>query len=80
MALRDDILNPISESSPAGDNLRYAPIYDRIKDARRQDDDAPQGEWQRERKLAEYPVVVKLASERIHRPSRGAGTDSPARQ
>ena len=65
MPLREDILNPISESSPAGENLRYAPVYDKIKEARRQDDDAPQGDWQHERKVAEYPVVIKLASEAI---------------
>jgi type VI secretion system protein ImpA len=65
MPLREDILNPISESNPAGESLRYAPVYDKIKEARRQDDDAPQGEWQRERKLADYPVVIKLASESI---------------
>jgi type VI secretion system protein ImpA len=65
MPLRDDILQAVSADNPAGDNLRYAPVYDKIKEARRQDDDAAQGEWQRERKLAEYPVVIRLASEAI---------------
>jgi type VI secretion system protein ImpA len=65
MPLRDDILNPISADNPAGENLRYAPVYDKIKEARRQDDDAPQGEWQRERKVADHGVVLKLASEAI---------------
>jgi type VI secretion system protein ImpA len=65
MPLREDILNPVSDDKPAGENLRYTLVYDKIKEARRQDDDAPQGEWQRERKVAEYPVVVKLASEAI---------------
>jgi type VI secretion system protein ImpA len=70
MPLREDILQPISETNPAGENLRYAPVYDKIKEARRQDDDANQGEWQRERKLAEYPVVIKLASEAIAKKSK----------
>ncbi|MCX6624374.1 MAG: type VI secretion system protein TssA, partial [Acidobacteria bacterium] len=65
MPLRDDLLNPIPGDNPSGENLRYAPVYDKIKDARRQDDDAPQGEWQRERKVADWPLVVKLASESI---------------
>ena len=65
MPLRDDILQPISEANPGGENLRYAPVFDKIKEARRQDDDAPQGDWQIELKVADYPLVVKLASEAI---------------
>jgi len=65
MPLREDILNPISEALPAGESLRYASVYDKIKEARRQDDDAPQGEWQRERKVADYATVFKLANEAI---------------
>lgn len=65
MPLRDDLLNPVSESSPGGESLRYAPVYDKIKEARREDDDAPQGEWQRTRKTADWPLVIKLASEAI---------------
>ena len=65
MPLRDDLLNPVSDSSPAGENLRYAPIYDKIKEARREDDDAPQGEWTRTRKTAEWPIVIKLCGEAI---------------
>jgi type VI secretion system protein ImpA len=65
MPLRDDLLNPIPGDSPSGTNLRYAPVYDKIKEARRQEDDAPQGEWQRERKVADYKLVIKLASETL---------------
>jgi type VI secretion system protein ImpA len=65
MPLRDDLLNPIPGDSPSGTNLRYAPIFDKIKEARRQDDDAPQGEWQRDRKVADYKQVVKLAGEAL---------------
>src|SRR5258706_423802 len=50
MPLRDDLLNPIPGENPSGANLRYAPVYDKIKEARREDDDAPQGEWKHERK------------------------------
>ncbi len=65
MPLRDDLLNPIPGDSPSGTNLRYAPVYDKIKEARRQEDDAPQGEWQRERKVADYKLVIKLAGETL---------------
>ncbi len=65
MPLRDDLLTPIPGDNPSGESLRYAPVYDKIKEARRQDDDAPQGEWQRERKLADWPLVIKLTGEAL---------------
>jgi type VI secretion system protein ImpA len=49
MPLRDDLLNPIPGENPSGASLRYEPVYDKIKEARREDDDAPQGEWAHER-------------------------------
>lgn len=65
MPLRDDLLNPIPGENPSGANLRYAPVFDKIKEARRADDDAPQGDWQFERKTADYAVVIKLAGEAL---------------
>jgi len=65
MPLRNDLLNPISADKPGGENLRYAPVYDKIKEARREEDDAPQGEWQRERKVADWPVAIKLISDAL---------------
>jgi len=65
MPLRNDLLNPISAENPAGQNLRYDPIYDRIREARREDDDAPQGDWKYERKAADWPVAIKLMSDAI---------------
>ena len=63
MPVRDDLLNPIPGENPCGENLRYAAVYDKIKEARREDDTAPQGDWQYERKTADYPLVVKLAGD-----------------
>ncbi len=63
MPLRDDVLNPIPGENPSGESVRYAPVFDKIKEARRADDDAPQGEWNFERKTADYPLVIKLAGE-----------------
>jgi type VI secretion system protein ImpA len=65
MPLRNDLLNPVSAAKPAGENLRYAPVYDKIKEARRQDDDLSQGEWVRERKVADWPLAIKLISESL---------------
>jgi len=65
MPLRNDLLNPISAENPAGENLRYAPVYDKIKEARRQDDDAPQGDWTYDRKVADWPLTIKLISETL---------------
>src|ERR1019366_3218576 len=65
MPLRDDLLNPIPGENPSGESLRYAPVFDKIKEARRADDDAPQGEWQFERKTADYALVIKLAGEAL---------------
>ena len=65
MPLRDDILSPIPGDNPSGENLRYAPIFDQIKEARRQEDDIPQGDWQVEVKKADWVLVAKLASEAL---------------
>ena len=65
MPLRDDLLNPIPGENPSGENLRYTPVFDKIKEARRADDDAPQGEWNFERKTADYALVMKLAGEAL---------------
>ena len=65
MPLRDDLLNPIPGENPSGANLRYEPLFDKIKEARREDDDAPQGEWAHERKAADWKLVIKLASEAL---------------
>jgi type VI secretion system protein ImpA len=69
--LRDDLLNPIPGPNPCGENLRYDPLYDKIKEARIEDeDDAPQGEWQRARKKADFALVIKLAGEALAKKSK----------
>ena len=65
MPLRNDLLNPFSAGKPAGENLRYSPIYDKIKEARREDDNAPQGDWKIERKVADWPLAIKLISDAL---------------
>jgi type VI secretion system protein ImpA len=65
MPLREDILNPIAGDNPSGRNLRSTPIYDKIREARREDDELPQGAWQIERKLADWTQVISLSQEAI---------------
>ena len=65
MPLRDDLLNPIPGDTPSGVNLRYDPVTDKIKEARREDIDAPQGDWKTALKTADYPAVIKMASDAI---------------
>ena len=65
MPVREDILTPIPGDNPSGSNLRHAPIYDQVKEARRNEDATPQGDWEREIKTADYQSVVKLAQEAL---------------
>src|ERR1700733_5574757 len=68
MLLREDILAPIAGDNPSGIDLRYDTkllIYDKIREARRQDDGLAQGDWQSERKIANYPAVIKLAQDTL---------------
>jgi type VI secretion system protein ImpA len=59
--IRDDILDPISPDRPAGADLRWTPEWDRIKEARRADDDLDAGRWvKKERKTADWPTVREM--------------------
>lgn len=59
--LSDGILDPISSEHPAGADLRWTPEWDRIKEARRADDDLDAGKWvKKERKAADWPAVREL--------------------
>ena len=44
--LREDILNPIPGDNLSGQNVRLTPVYDKIREARREDDALAQGAWQ----------------------------------
>ncbi|HTE46794.1 MAG TPA: type VI secretion system protein TssA [Gemmatimonadaceae bacterium] len=70
MALRDELLNPIAGASPGGVDLRYDPLFDKIKEARRADDDAPQGEWTTTLKTADWAMVIKLGKEALSTKSK----------
>src|SRR5215469_10699260 len=68
MPLREDLLTPIPGDNPSGPDIRYdskVPIYDQVKEARRHDDDLAQGDWQRERKVADYAKVIRLTQDAL---------------
>jgi len=68
MPLREDLLTPIPGDNPSGADVRYdtkALLYDKIKEARRQDDALAQGDWQHERKVADFAMAAKLAQEAL---------------
>src|ERR1051326_149285 len=54
MEALEDLLKPTSASPPSGENLRWDPIYDKIRKARRSDP-------------PHYKLVVKLATEGLSR-------------
>jgi type VI secretion system protein ImpA len=70
MALPDSILRPIPGENPSGQNLRYDPIYEKVKEARREEDDLPQGEWSHAVKVADSALVVRLSLEALSNKSK----------
>jgi type VI secretion system protein ImpA len=70
MPLPEGLLNPIPGDNPSGKTLRYDPVYDKIREARREDDVLPQGEWSVAVKKADFPLVIKLATEALSTKSK----------
>lgn len=65
MPLRDELLQPIPGANPSGAEMRYDPVYDKIKEARREEEDIPQGEWTTTLKAADWPQVIKLTKDTL---------------
>lgn len=65
MPLRDDLLDPIPGDNPAGANLRYDSINDKVKELRREDLDVPQGDWKTTLKTADHKAAIKLAGDAL---------------
>ena len=60
------LLEPVSPERPAGEPLRYEGTYDRIREARREDDPRlKQGIYESELKRADWPAVEALALEAL---------------
>jgi len=65
MPLRADIFEPIPGDNPGGEDLYYSPLFDQIKDARKQETDDPQGDWEHAIKTADHAKVIKLGEETL---------------
>jgi type VI secretion system protein ImpA len=63
MPFPDDLLNPIEGANPSGANLRYDPVYDKIKEARREETQPPPGMTEQDRKVSDNPQVIKLTTD-----------------
>ena len=67
----DDFLDPVSADQPAGTDLRWTADWDRIKEARRADDDLESGKWaKKERKAADWRLVEELSSGMLRKRSK----------
>src|SRR5258708_13004897 len=65
MPLPDNLRSPIPGDNPSGKSLRYDPIYDKVREARREEDVLPQGDWSREIKKADWLLVTKLTTDAL---------------
>jgi type VI secretion system ImpA family protein len=64
MSSTEAILIPIQGADPAGRDLRYDPVYDRIKEMRREDDPrASRGIWLTKLKVADWSGAAELCAE-----------------
>jgi type VI secretion system protein ImpA len=70
MLSNTELLAPIPGENPAGAYLRYEPIYDQIKEARRADETMSQGDWQTVRKNSDWPLVVRLTTDALTKKSK----------
>jgi type VI secretion system protein ImpA len=58
-----DLLDPILPDLPGGTDMRWTPEWDRIREARRADDDLESGKWiKRERKSSDWKLVRDLTT------------------
>jgi type VI secretion system protein ImpA len=67
----ETLLQPISEEAPSGALLRYEGTYERIREARREDDASlPQGVWERALKAADWSAVASLSVDALTRKTK----------
>jgi type VI secretion system protein ImpA len=60
----DKLVAPIPGEHPCGEDISYLPIFDEIREARREDDSSlGLGEWETELKSAQWPKVRGLCEE-----------------
>ncbi len=64
------VLEPIPGDNPAGENLRYTPVYDQIQEARKEDDAMDRGDWERDIKTADWHLVKETTVEALTQKSK----------
>lgn len=65
------LLSPISAESPAGPSLRFDPLYEKLREARREDDaTVPRGVWERPLKAADHAGTAALAADALAKRSK----------
>jgi type VI secretion system protein ImpA len=69
MPFPEDLLNPIEGPNPSGADLRYT-LYDTIKEARREEAVPPPGMTERDRKVADNALVIKLTTEALSKKTK----------
>ncbi len=66
-----ELLAPISPDRPCGGDVSFNYVYDRVREARRADDpNLRQGEWQTDLKVADWRLVIRLATEVLGKQSK----------
>src|SRR6266851_2708618 len=72
MPLPEGLLNPIPGENPSGQSLRYDPVYDKIREGRRADEELQLSEeaskrdvWGHALKKADFLQVIKLSTEAL---------------
>jgi type VI secretion system protein ImpA len=73
----EGLLNPIPGENPSGQSLRYDPVYDKIREARRAEEELQLSEeagkkdvWAHAIKKADFVLVTKLATEALSKRSK----------
>jgi type VI secretion system protein ImpA len=63
IAYSHDLLDPILPDLPGGADMRWTPEWDRIREARRADDELETGKWtKKERKVSDWKLVRDLCT------------------
>jgi type VI secretion system protein ImpA len=67
----EKLLSPLSADHPAGESLRFDGTYDKIREARKEDDpNLPQGAWKTELRKAQWTAVESIAIEALETRSK----------
>lgn len=67
----DDLLKPVSDSAPCGEDLSFSAEFDEVAEMRRQDDPTlDQGEWVTALKVADWPGVRRRCGELLAQRSK----------